>query len=348
MATQDYLPIGRLGMKSVISTAAQTGRHTFKQGRLVLKQRELGSGGFAVVALCWDVSTGIGYACKAPRDPEKFRREYWEREMDIMSQTRHTKTKKQRFSYDETLMILRQTLSALQYLHEHKPLIVHRDIKPRNILVLSRNHLHVKLADFGLAKTGDALQTICGTQRYLPPEIANRRRKYTEAVDIWSLGVVILKFAHGFPNLRRGNGTDWCERLVEEVNTYKEDRLMNFLSTGMLIMDHRRRYSAQACLGRVEGLVTCAGGDEAAVVPRHPDQGLARPRPSSLGDIDSPIPTWMIQSNLRTLLPRPPTPVSRKRPISTAESSPPSTPRPLKHRKEKVSSPMHPEDDEFK
>ena len=105
----------------------------------------------------------------------------------------------------ECVEILRQCLSALAYLHGHKKPIVHRDIKPENILVQHRDAdgIHVKLADFGLTREGDHLTTNCGTPLYLAPEVheierharGQGTRSYTPAVDVWSLGVVVFKYA---------------------------------------------------------------------------------------------------------------------------------------------------------
>ena len=86
---------------------------------------------------------------------------------------------------------------------QHDRNIVHRDIKPENILLVDQN-LHVKLADFGLAKIiGEEsfTTTLCGTPSYVAPEILadNKQRKYTKGVDIWSLGVVLYICLCGFP-----------------------------------------------------------------------------------------------------------------------------------------------------
>jgi serine/threonine-protein kinase Chk2 len=86
---------------------------------------------------------------------------------------------------------------------QHDRNIVHRDIKPENILVVDKE-LHVKLADFGLAKIiGEEsfTTTLCGTPCYVAPEILanSKHRKYTKAVDIWSLGVVLYICLCGFP-----------------------------------------------------------------------------------------------------------------------------------------------------
>jgi len=86
---------------------------------------------------------------------------------------------------------------------QHDRNIVHRDIKPENILLIDKS-LTVKLADFGLAKIiGEEsfTTTLCGTPSYVAPEILqnSNHRRYTRAVDIWSLGVVLYICLCGFP-----------------------------------------------------------------------------------------------------------------------------------------------------
>ncbi|KAF3937593.1 hypothetical protein ABW19_dt0201125 [Dactylella cylindrospora] len=108
---------------------------------------------------------------------------------------------KGKLTEDETRKLFLQLLGGLKYLHERN--IVHRDIKPENILLTDKN-LTCKLADFGLAKIigEDSFTTsLCGTPSYVAPEILmpSRNRKYTKAVDIWSLGVVLYICLCGFP-----------------------------------------------------------------------------------------------------------------------------------------------------
>lgn len=54
-------------------------------------------------------------------------------------------------SFDHAVSWMQQAAAALNYLHSHKPPILHRDVKSHNML-LTDNCVHLKLADFGTAK----------------------------------------------------------------------------------------------------------------------------------------------------------------------------------------------------
>ncbi|KAK5150760.1 spindle assembly checkpoint kinase [Recurvomyces mirabilis] len=91
-----------------------------------------------------------------------------------------------------------QMASALKYLH--KKHVMHRDIKPENILV--GLHGEIKISDFGWSvhAPNNRRNTMCGTLDYLPPEMIKPGREenwYTEAVDLWSLGVLTYEFLVG-------------------------------------------------------------------------------------------------------------------------------------------------------
>jgi serine/threonine-protein kinase Chk2 len=127
---------------------------------------------------------------------------------------------------------------------------VHRDIKPENILLTDKD-LHVKLADFGLAKIiGEEsfTTTLCGTPSYVAPEILedSRHRRYTRAVDVWSLGVVLYICLCGFP--------PFSDELYTKENPYT---LTQQIKTGRFdypspywdsVGDVEKRYTIDDCL----------------------------------------------------------------------------------------------------
>ena len=100
-----------------------------------------------------------------------------------------------RLSVRETVDFAIQIASGIQAAHEHN--IVHRDIKPQNIIVSDSGH--IKVTDFGIAKaaTGDTIaSSTMGSVRYLSPEQA--RGGYSDArSDIYSLGITMYEMATG-------------------------------------------------------------------------------------------------------------------------------------------------------
>jgi serine/threonine-protein kinase len=90
----------------------------------------------------------------------------------------------------------RQILAALRFAHRNG--IVHRDIKPHNVLVDAEGH--AKVTDFGIARAGASQMTeegsIIGTAQYLSPEQA-RGTKVDQTSDLYSLGIVLYEMLTG-------------------------------------------------------------------------------------------------------------------------------------------------------
>ncbi len=102
----------------------------------------------------------------------------------------------------EALALIPKICDALQFAHDRG--VVHRDVKPENILVDREGG--VKIADFGLAKligTPTALVSLTGTQqvlgtfRYMAPEQLDRPLEVDHRADIYSLGVVFYEMLTG-------------------------------------------------------------------------------------------------------------------------------------------------------
>lgn len=103
-----------------------------------------------------------------------------------------------------------QLANGLKYISQNN--IIHRDIKPKNIL-LTDNRKILKIADFGFATSfnNQSLhETICGSPMYMAPEIMNNNM-YNNQTDLWSIGMILYEMlfgvhpyndCHSFPELK--------------------------------------------------------------------------------------------------------------------------------------------------
>jgi len=106
------------------------------------------------------------------------------------------KIKKGPIPFDEAVKIFLQIAQGLKAAHEEK--IIHRDIKPGNIIITEKRE--VKIVDFGLAKLAGVDLTKStsshGTAAYMSPEQI-RRQKVDQRCDIWALGIVLYEMLSG-------------------------------------------------------------------------------------------------------------------------------------------------------
>ena len=108
-----------------------------------------------------------------------------------------------------------QLVAGLQYLFSHN--IVHRDIKPRNILVCNKRTV-LKIADFGFAKylgSDDLLDTVCGSPLYMSPEIIFGKL-YNSRTDLWSIGMILYEMLYGCHPYQHCKNQ---KQLIEEIKT---------------------------------------------------------------------------------------------------------------------------------
>ncbi len=121
---------------------------------------------------------------------------------------------------DDAVRIAREVLDALHYAHEHG--IVHRDVKPENILLHGG---HAMVADFGIAlavsaaaggrmtETGLSL----GTPHYMSPEQATAEKEITGRSDVYSLASVLYEMLAGQPPHIGGAAQQVIMRIITDV-----------------------------------------------------------------------------------------------------------------------------------
>ena len=117
-----------------------------------------------------------------------------------------------KFDERTAAQILRETISALQYLHHFNPPIIHRDIKPENLLLNEGGR--VLLADFGWSNFSDGgvRKTFCGTPEYIAPEMLLKKGHDT-GVDVWSVGVLMFELLAGYSPFVAKNNQDLYQNI---------------------------------------------------------------------------------------------------------------------------------------
>ena len=98
------------------------------------------------------------------------------------------------FDEETSACFFLQMVDAISYCHSKG--VIHRDVKPENILIGSDGNL--KMADFGwsVSRSNSRRNTLCGTLDYLPPEMLDGQ-EHSFAVDIWALGILLFEFLTG-------------------------------------------------------------------------------------------------------------------------------------------------------
>ncbi|KAK4204866.1 kinase-like protein [Triangularia verruculosa] len=207
-------PLSRIGTRT----------HTPGPRKLVVrykKMMELGAGSFGTVHKAIDVDTGKFMAVKVLREENRDRRSTLKREVEILSTLGHphivdyitsqgwddlrveifmglkegnleSLVEKVGQSYISTIAetVFNHMLQALDFLAVKK--IIHRDVKPENILYISRGDAghHFQLGDFGVCNNFNNATTVVGTPAFMAPEIQNGTQ--TCKMDVWSLFVTML------------------------------------------------------------------------------------------------------------------------------------------------------------
>ena len=123
--------------------------------------------------------------------------------------------------------IIYQILKALKFIHSAD--IIHRDLKPSNIFINS--DCHVKLGDFGLARTlahrmGTIVTEYVATRWYRAPEMILSGQKYGKPIDMWSVGCILYELIVGTP-LLPGKSTKDMIRMMFSVTGFPDRKEYN-------------------------------------------------------------------------------------------------------------------------
>ena len=151
--------------------------------------------------------------------------------------------------------IMKQIMSGIQYLHIEN--IVHRDIKPGNILVASEIPLQLQLADFDVCKCLDPevetslLTSNVGTLAFKAPEFFQRtspgKIEYHRNVDIYAAGLTFLAIFQA----KKGK-----KMLIPQIETPREDSELHVPSIGLLIAERIKYKVPELNIVRVRGCCT--------------------------------------------------------------------------------------------
>ncbi|CAN0369156.1 unnamed protein product [Lampetra planeri] len=142
-----------------------------------------------------------------------------------------------------------QLVSALYYLHSHR--ILHRDMKPQNIL-LGKGGV-VKLCDFGFARAMSintlVLTSIKGTPLYMSPELVEEK-PYDHTADLWSMGCILYELFVGTPPFYTNSIFQLVSLIIKDPVKWPKNmsaEFRNFLQ-GLLTKEPKLRLSWPALL----------------------------------------------------------------------------------------------------
>ncbi|XP_026501254.2 myosin light chain kinase, smooth muscle-like [Vanessa tameamea] len=246
---------------------------------------EIGRGKFGTVYLCREKSTGLELAAKLVSVNRRDERRNVEREVDVMRRLRHPRLIQLYDAYDwgkymcvvlelitggelfervidedfvlterACTVFMRQICEGIEFVHRQN--ILHLDMKPENILCLTKAGNRIKIIDFGLARFYDPekkLQVLFGTPEFVAPEVVNFDQ-IGYGTDMWSIGVICYVLLSGLSPFMGETDIETMANVTiakydfddEAFNEISEDA-KDFISK-LLVKDKESRPSATECL----------------------------------------------------------------------------------------------------
>uniref|UniRef100_H2YFD6 Titin n=1 Tax=Ciona savignyi TaxID=51511 RepID=H2YFD6_CIOSA len=246
---------------------------------------QLGRGTFGTVHRAREILTGKTYAVKLCRFTDETEKVPINREVSIMRKLQHPRVLQLHEVFDTKLetalvvqfvsggdlleriiatkfeltenacaYIIKQVLEALAYVHSQN--VAHLDIKPENILFITRKSKKIKLIDFGVSrelKTGEGLRISFGTPDFCAPEVVQNDTVGC-ATDMWSVGVLTYLMLTGLSPFQGENDNDTLRNVSDadynfehEAWRFISDDALDFIDR-LLLKDKRERMTADDAL----------------------------------------------------------------------------------------------------
>jgi mitogen-activated protein kinase 1/3 len=176
----------------------------------------------------------------------------------LMDTDLHKLLKSQVISNEHICYFICQLLRGLKYIHSAN--VLHRDLKPSNLLI--DLNCDLKICDFGLARIADPTHDHAGllteyvaTRWYRAPEIMLNAKAYTQSIDIWAAGCILIEMVARKPLFPGSDYHNQLELILKMTGTPTDEDLAYIRS------DAARRYVAR--------------------LPRYPAKDLAKMYPNA-------------------------------------------------------------------
>ncbi|ENN75369.1 hypothetical protein YQE_08144, partial [Dendroctonus ponderosae] len=248
-------------------------------------EEEIGRGKFGTVYRCTEKASGLSLAAKYVSCPKKEDRRNVEREIDIMRMLQHPRLIQvydafengkvmwvilelieggelfERVIDDDFILtekactvFMRQICEGIDFIHKQR--ILHLDMKPENILCLTKTGNRIKIIDFGLARKFDPdkkLQVLFGTPEFVAPEVVN-----FDAIgfgtDMWSIGVICYVLLSGLSPFMGHTDVETMANVTISKYDFDDEAFQSISENAkdfirkLLIKDLNQRMTAEECL----------------------------------------------------------------------------------------------------
>ncbi|XP_040287918.1 myosin light chain kinase family member 4 isoform X2 [Bufo bufo] len=224
----------------------------------VEKTHLLGGGRFGQVHRCVEKTSGLALAAKIIKVRGHKEKEEVKNEIQVMNQLNHTNLIQLYDAFEsrndivlvmeyvdggelfdriidenctlsevDTILFIKQICEGIQYMHQMY--IIHLDLKPENIMCVSRADYQIKIIDFGLArryKPREKLKVHFGTPEFLAPEVVNYDF-VSFPTDMWSVGVIAYMLLSGLSPFLGEDDNETLNNIIVSQFDFEGDEFHN-------------------------------------------------------------------------------------------------------------------------